>query len=112
MQIPKTLKIGGHEVRVEFPFSFTDASGGPRWCGYAHVDENRIQLGEENYGDDNIKQTFLHEIVHFVDSIYCGRAMLDEHGDKFIDTLTQGLFQVLKDNRLAFWEPLERPAAL
>jgi len=96
MNIPKNIKIGGHNITVKYPYKFKERSdifGLTNHTRYeillADMDENGIKLCKSK-----ILNNFWHEVIHQIDGIYNG-LNLDE--DTVI-RLGQGLFQVLNDN--------------
>jgi hypothetical protein len=100
MKIPKTLKIGAHQVAIVKHESINDDEYGD-CCGLARMDSLVIELaGKVSYGDlPETKQaeTFLHEIIHFVSH----NAGLDLK-ERQILGLAHGLFQVIRENKLDF----------
>ena len=98
MKIPDKIKIGGHWVNVVRVESFDGHDG---MAGQAKHTKMEILLAEKCYGDEqaesNVAVGLLHEIVHHVDSLY--QTGLKE---RQVDTLSEGLFQVLRDNELDF----------
>lgn len=98
MRIPKQLKVGGQVYEVIYPYVFMErASIG----GLADHVTNTIRiaaLGDAGapYAKENIEEAFIHELLHCVDVVY------NNHGlDEVVVTrLAEGLYQVLKDNKL------------
>ena len=86
--IPKKVKIGGHMVKVLYPYQFNDMFTGSGTCNY---EEGIIKIKEAGITDE---QTLWHEILHMVDIVYNGEK-LDEDS---ISRLSEGIYQVIKDN--------------
>ena len=107
MKLPKWLKIGGHEVRVLYPHHFRQNSD---LCGQADYGLNEIRVAEldlcgEKRSDSSIETTFLHEVIHWVGHVYHGEKSLDE---QLVCALAQGLHQVLKDNKIKFYDHIDQ----
>ena len=79
MSIPKNLKIGGHQIKVLIK---------PMWKG----GDNEIWIKAE-LSDTQMESTLVHEILHGINST------LDH---VVLDSLSEQLYQVLKDNKLKF----------
>lgn len=95
MEIPNKIKVGGHDVKVETNVKFDS----PQSAGYSNLSEAIIRISE-GMSPDSVAQTFLHEILHLVERVYCPTKVKEE----VIEQLSEGLYQVLKDNRLKFWD--------
>lgn len=93
MNIPPKIKIGGHwiEVRQVHDREMATPTSGDyhqRWC------EIRLAQFQE---ESEMAQTFLHEIVEYLNAMY----ELDLKHNQ-ITAVSEGFFQVLRDNRLDF----------
>lgn len=106
MVIPKRLKVGGRDYRVMYPHTFADSS--QILFGQHDASGQLIKLsGKNSFGEDRhpqaIEQTFLHEVLHAIDAVYCA-AHIGQHndGEDIIDQLAEGLLQVIRDNKLDF----------
>jgi hypothetical protein len=101
LKIPKTIKIGGHTIKVRV-FRKPVEEGNRTYAGLACHNDNEIRIAT-HYGDNgrasetNIEETFCHEIVHSICEKY-GVPMNEGR----VKTFSAGLYQVLKDNRLDF----------
>jgi hypothetical protein len=101
MQIPKTLKIGAHQYKVIFPYQFKERTD---ICGMSDSRLRRIMVSEidgngESRPDTDILSTLFHEILHAIDSIYCGFQIGKEcNRDDLTESIAQGLAQVYIDN--------------
>lgn len=103
MKIPEKLKIGGHEVKIIPNYRFTQNSD---LCGQTDYYQNEIRLSDIDQSgtpraESPVSECFLHEIIHWVCHTYCGQVQLEE---KVLTALSEGLFQVLRDNKLHFDE--------
>jgi len=94
MEIPKVVKIVGHEYEVVMtPRLFaSDATSGV--CDTAR---HTITL-DENFAESHVAETLLHEIIEGLN--YHLELELDH---RILSALSEGLFQVLRDNKLT-WE--------
>ena len=99
MKIPKRLKVGGKVYTVLFPHTFTERSdvAGLTCPGTLIIRVSGVVSATgEKKSREAIEETFLHELLHAVDHAYNAGA-LDE---PTIVRLSEGLYQVLKDNGL------------
>jgi len=98
----KEIKIGGHIFKVLYPYQFREK----RVDGQCDSNQNEIRLAQVDYlgaelAQSNRDETFCHEILHAINSVYCN----DNIEEDDIEHMAQGLFQVLKDNfRFSFLE--------
>ena len=98
MKIPKSIKVGGHEVNVIYPYLFrerTDITG-----QYDH-DMKEIRISNVDSAgnirnETSIAQVFLHELFHAIDFM-SGHMLFTDH-ENALDGITEGLYQVLVDN--------------
>lgn len=90
MRLPKKLKIGGHDVKLEvveqMEGEHPNAAGG--WTELA----NLIQICKSQTGSQK-EVTLLHEILHAINYNFT---------EVEVEFLAQSLYQVLKDNKLYF----------
>jgi len=98
MRIPKRLKVGGHLYQVTVGHQFRENDN---LVGQARKVEGLILLATHVPGGapclrSQIEETFVHELLHIVNSIYNADG-LDE---KTVTRLSEGLYQVLTDNRM------------
>ena len=102
MKIPGFLKIGGHRVRVEKNHLFKEID---HCLGMSLELEDKILLASQeqgiSLGEAPQAVNFLHEIIHWVDSVYLGKKLSEDE----VRVLAEGFFQVLRDNNLNFSEP-------
>ncbi len=92
MKIPKTIKGFGFEYPVIQKNGLRDKGG--RWSGLIKHQKGEIKIDKSQH-QRRKEEALLHEIIHFVS--YEKRLNLSE---KKIDSLSSGLYQVLKDSKL------------
>jgi len=107
MKIPNKLKIGGHEYQIAYPYIFTERFD--RWgdCDNAvkTIRVMEVDGSGTKRAESAIAVTFLHEILHAIDHLTGHEQFFGPDGEKRIEALSEGLFQVLRDNKLRFDEP-------
>ena len=96
MKIPDKLKVAGHTYKVKW-----DDKGlvKQHLVGNANNDFKEILLcrhykSKRARAKSELEETFLHEVLHVIDRHYNN----DSLTEKVIGRLSQGLYQVLKDN--------------
>jgi hypothetical protein len=99
MKIPKSIKIAGHDVKVNIRKHVNHKV--KNQIGRATYTANAIDLSRKCWDDTVDSQymacTLLHEIIHHVDDkLTIGLKEVQ------VDRLATGLYQVLKDNKLKF----------
>jgi hypothetical protein len=104
MVLPATVKIGGREYRVDFPYTFIDTQR-PLY-GLHDPGGQTIKIGQKdefgvNRHPQSILHTYFHEIIHAIDNVYNGGKLTAwEHGEDTVDQLAEGLLQFLQDNEV------------
>jgi len=97
VKIPETVKIGGHVYKVIRNYKFKERTDRRGQIDYGLKE---IRLQEEDisgkYVRSEVEQTFIHELLHAVENIYNSQNLNEE----IIERLSQGLYQVLKDNKM------------
>ena len=108
MQIPKTLKIGGHVYDVICPYTFSERGD---IDGQHDSENNNIKIDpldkwtHKEKPESSVATVFLHEILHACDAI-TGQGMFEGAGGEVrAEGLSETLFQVLRDNDLDFRVP-------
>jgi len=104
MKIPKTVKVGAHTYKVEYPFGFENST----YLGFHKGYEKVIRLAAESDGrplaETEILSVFIHELIHAVnynsDDFIIPKG---EHGETRVEMLAQGLAALLVDN--GWWKP-------
>jgi len=95
MNIPKQIKLSGHMINTEYVD--TAHINNPGSFNNYH---NLILLEKEaDTPESNIAEAFLHEIV---EAIKAKNNLSIDH--THLTVLSESLFQVLRDNRLNFYE--------
>ena len=99
MKLSKTLKVGGITYKVEKRKRLSRENS--KFSAIAKHRQAIIEIAlndeeGEAYSVQKLEETFMHELLHCVDNIY-NNQNLDE---ATVDRLSQGLYQVLKDNKL------------
>lgn len=90
MKIPKSLKIGGHTIKVSV-VPLPDGTDGE-----FSTATNEIRIAD-NLAESQAEVTLLHEIMHAIN------AQFDKDLEHIIlESLSQQLYQVLHDNKLQF----------
>ena len=100
--LPKKLNVGPIIYDVLFPYNSSEDSS---FVGLHEPLQSRIKIANvfENtkLSVPNIHQTFLHEIFHAIDHIYCGDTINSfNNSDDIIEQLSKGWYQVLYENRI------------
>lgn len=90
MQIPKTIKIGGHEIDVLHQEWSTGL------LGSSHIVPNKIYINSASCQSQQ-EATLLHEILEHINDV-CDLQLAHSQ----ISTLETMLYQVLVDNNLCF----------
>ena len=98
MKIPKSIKIGGHKIKVVYPYRFTE-----RYDRRAQYDDNfkEIRVSDcdcagNKSADSAIFVSFIHEVLHAID-IISGHEVFSKN-EPAIEGISEGVFQVLVDN--------------
>ena len=99
MNIPKTLKIGGHIYKIIFPYVFKE-----RYDRVADCDRDActIRIAEKECEvprtDSYITVSLIHEVLHAIDNLTGQGIFKGTDGEKKIEGLSEGIYQVLVDN--------------
>lgn len=95
MKIPKQIKVGAHIYTVDESYTFTERFDR---AGDCDGEKKHIRLmphdGFSKVAKSSHQLSFLHEMIHAVDQVYNGNDLKEET----VERLSQGLYQVLKDN--------------
>ena len=95
----KQVKIGGFVYKIDYPYVFKergDLSGQADHTGLT-IRISKGDSGEEPYAKEKQSGIILHEILHCIDEVYNNNSLEERQ----IDCLTNGLYQVFKDNDLS-----------
>ena len=97
MKIPKKLKVGGRVFRIKHLHHSKEENWGLIKYNSSEILLYRYGLKPlEKMSKQNMEQTFIHELLHAIDSVYNSFGL----GEKTTSRLAEGLYQVLKDNKL------------
>jgi hypothetical protein len=106
MKIPESLKVGGMLIKVIFPveqmaYKKDESGNDERWDGSVLISTGTMKIADRNkegdiYTEDYIEQIFMHELLHAINYVYDSDALSEDE----IERLSQGLYQVLKDNKI------------
>jgi len=98
MKIPKQVKIGGHTYKVLYPYQFKERSDVFGTCNSARNEIRLTNLDGNGFKlpMDVIEQNFIHELLHAISIVYYN----DNLEEKTVEVLSQGLYQVLSDNKM------------
>ena len=98
MNIPNKLKVGGVTYKVIKKKTFRGKDND--YSGLAKHKQATIDIAltheDEPYDIQKIEECFIHELLHCVDAVYNGQNLTEE----VIGRLSNGLYQVLKDNKI------------
>lgn len=99
MKIPNEIKVCGHNYKVFFDDKYLSKQNLFGQCDFV---TQKIRLAKHAYkrprAKSDICRTFIHEIIHAIDGHYNNYSLTD----KEVDRLSNGLYQVLKENKLKF----------
>ena len=99
MNLPSKIKIGGHQYSVVFPYVFTERFDR---CGDHDGSTNTIRIADNEFNvkraDSSITVTLIHEILHAIDQTTGHDMFQGSEGEKHIEALSEGIYQVLIDN--------------
>jgi len=98
MKIPKTLKIAGLEWKIS---ENANVAAEGACYGSTHHSTQQIFLDPLNTRQKT-EQVFIHEILHAVWNSYGLKEVKELKGleEQVVDSLSNGLYQVLNDNKL------------
>ncbi len=88
IKIPQSIKVGGFTYTIKLDKNNRVLRSENRYGQCSYTD--REILVETEFSRDQTNQTFLHEILHSVDSVYNNTALCDE----VVDRLSNGLHQI------------------
>lgn len=101
MKLPEEIKVAGFTYKVKYPYRFKETAD----LGQADYLQKEIRLTDVDKAgmkipDDVVLEVFLHEVFHAVSYEYVNTNLKEDD----IVLLSNGLYQVLKDNKLYFGE--------
>ena len=95
MKIPDKIKVAGHEYKIIWDDKYLTNEG---YVGLSIHNQLLIYMCKRYRGKKLsktvIEETLLHEILHCVDTMYNNHSL----GEETVDRLSEGLYQVLRDN--------------
>jgi hypothetical protein len=91
MKIPKTLKIGGHKIKVNLGKSSPHEDAVGKW----DVDSNTIWI-DADLPQSQKEVTLIHEILHAVNNTFSDNPI----AHSLVESISEQLYQVLSDNKL------------
>ena len=102
MKIPKKLKIAGHTYEVVTGHNFNERADLDGLCS-SRACKILVGDGDPSWGGMAASAravVFLHEVIHAILDRY--GTVQQEHDEKLVDAIAEGLYQVIKDNKLRF----------
>ena len=101
MKIPKLVRIAGHDYRVKYPYLFKKYE----WSAEVNHNRHEIKIAShasktEKKARSEVEESLLHEILHTVNCRYL--PVKQRLCEAQIHQMSQGLYQVLKDNKIKF----------
>ena len=102
MKLPKTIKIGAHNYKIEFPHEFDDGST----SGQCNPSANLIRVADSDVNgprsDSAVLVTIVHEVLHAIDFATNRLVFLGEEGEDLADAFAEMIAQIIIDNK---WLP-------
>ena len=98
IKIPHRVKIGGHDYKVRWDEGARSELERNNWRGSSSTATREIKLRQGVYSDQDMSCTFLHEVVHCIDDIYCNTHMAEDD----VDAISNGIHQVLEQVGVRF----------
>lgn len=96
---PKSIRIGPHDFKVQYLKEIAEGN----YIGRFSVPQLKIELAEQQ--NTRMGETFLHEIIHGLHSIWCDLNLGEETIEIKEEELTamegMGMAQVFRDNPVA-----------
>ena len=104
MIIPRTVKIGAHEIDIVWKDKLTHSDGENESLGKAYSYLNRIEMvlstDEQELPESGIADTFLHEMLHIC-SITYGLELTESQ----VAGVAGSVLEVIRRNNLDFRRP-------
>ena len=98
MKKPKTVKVGGHNYKVLWPYKFRERSDIQGQCDSGLM-EIRVDNddGNSNERAESCQMvTFIHELLHAIDIASGHKVFINN--EPAIEGISEGIYQVLVDN--------------
>ena len=98
VKVPKTIKIGGftYKITLDDERATKELDSDGAW-GKLYADMRVIHISRAAEGEQ-FDNTFLHEIIHAINNIYCNKDM----GEKLTTDIANGLHQVFEQLGIRF----------
>ena len=100
LKIPKSIKVGAHDIKVEFPHEFierTDLTGAYRFQSQIMLISDTDSYGKKR-AETNILSDFIHEVLHAISMIHGIHIFESEDGENNNEKMSEALAAVLIDN--------------
>uniref|UniRef100_A0A6H2A2S1 Phage protein n=1 Tax=viral metagenome TaxID=1070528 RepID=A0A6H2A2S1_9ZZZZ len=97
VKLPKQIKIGGFTYKVKLN-KLTDAHLKDQMRFGEHIYHIRSLLIDSTLSDEQTSATFIHEVCHAIDSIYCNSRLSEDD----IKGMAGGIHQVLEGLGIRF----------
>ena len=96
MKIPKKIKVAGHYYKIKWDNNqlVKENCIGQTINDFKEIKLCKYYKSKRARAKSEIERCFMHELLHAVDTNYNNGAL----SEKAIDRLSNGLYQVLKDN--------------
>lgn len=101
IDLPDNLRIGVHDYKVMDRHKFKETAKYQGQCDHSLMELRikRVDEGGNEREGSNVLVTYLHELVHAIDYVYCNYGVTNSSdGETLISGLAEGLAQVLVDN--------------
>ena len=98
MNRPKTVKVGGHNYKVLWPYKFQERDDVSGQCDYV-LNELRIAEVDGSGNERAISSqtvSFIHELLHAIDIASGHKVFINN--EPAIEGISEGIYQVLVDN--------------
>lgn len=104
VKILDKIKIGGHWLTIKFPYLFKERVDcfGQYDGSVKEIRIVRVDSGGNVRADSAILVDLIHEIFHAIDRNSGHEMFVGEEGEKRCVAMSEGWFQVLRDNDLDF----------
>ena len=97
VKIPKKVQVGGHTYKVKVGGKVNVELRASNWRGSHSAIEREIEIADD-YPEQDISSTFIHECLHSVNVIYCN----GELGEGQVEGIGNGIHQILEGIGIRF----------
>ncbi len=97
MKLPKKIKIGGHNYKIDFPYVFKE-----RFDHYAQHEFATKEIRVESVSngieraESGVMVSFIHEILYAID--YTTGHRIFDNNENAIEGFSESIYQILVDN--------------